>query len=281
MIDANPTNFQAEVIEASHDRPVLVDFWAPWCAPCGALGPILEKLEREADGAFKLAKVDGDDNPGLMQAWNVRSLPTVVVFRGGRAVDRFVGARPEGEVRAFLARLEPRPGEDLLTRARNLLSLGEWARAAEVLRTVLALNPSLDAVRATYVRTLLRVGDVALARRAFEPLRGRARADLKLAALATMLEAAEATGDVADEAALRSAVAAAPTDAAARWRLAQWRLARGLWEPAMEALLEVVRLDRRFGDDAGRRGLLAAFELCDDEALVREFRRRLSAGLHG
>ena len=281
MIDANPTNFQAEVIEASHDRPVLVDFWAPWCAPCGALGPILEKLEREADGAFKLAKVDGDDNPGLMQAWNVRSLPTVVVFRGGRAVDRFVGARPEGEVRAFLARLEPRPGEDLLTRARNLLSLGDWARAAEVLRTVLALNPSLDAVRATYVRTLLRVGDVALARRAFEPLRGRARADLKLAALATMLEAAEATGDVADEAALRSAVAAAPTDAAARWRLAQWRLARGLWEPAMEALLEVVRLDRRFGDDAGRRGLLAAFELCDDEALVREFRRRLSAGLHG
>ncbi len=280
MIDANPTNFQAEVIEASHDRPVLVDFWAPWCAPCGVLGPVLEKLEREAGGAFKLVKVDADDNPALMQAWGVRSLPTVVVFRAGRAVDRFVGARPEGEVRAFLARLEPRPGEDLLTQARTLLSLGEWPRAAEVLRTVLALNPALDAVRATYVRTLLRLGDVALARRAFEPLRSRARADLKLAALSMALEAAEATGDVADEAPLRAAVDAAPADPAARLRLAQWRIAHGAWGPAMDALLDLVRIDRRFGDDAGRRGLLAAFELCEDEALVREYRRRLSAGLY-
>jgi putative thioredoxin len=279
MIDANPTNFQAEVIEASHDQPVLVDFWAPWCAPCGVLGPILEKLEREGGGAFKLVKVDADDNPALMQAWSVRSLPTVVVFRGGRPVDRFVGARPEGEVRAFVARLAPRPGEDLLQQARNLLSLGEWPRAAEVLRTALALNPALDAVRATYVHTLLRLGDVALARRAFEPLRARARSDLKLAALATVLDAAEATGDVEDEAPLRAAVEAAPADPAARLRLAQWRMARGLWQPAMDALLELVRIDRRFGEDAGRRGLLAAFELCDDAALVREYRRRLSAGL--
>jgi putative thioredoxin len=280
MIDANPTNFQAEVIEASHDQPVLVDFWAPWCAPCGVLGPILEKLEREAGGAFKLVKVDADDNPALMQAWSVRSLPTVVVFRGGRPVDRFVGARREGEVRAFVARLAPRPGEDLLMQARNLLALGEWPRAAEVLRTALALNPALDAVRATYVHTLLRLGDVALARRAFEPLRVRARADLKLAALATVLDAAEATGDVGDEAPLRAAVDAAPADPAPRLRLAQWRMARGLWQPAMDALLELVRIDRRFGDDAGRRGLLAVFELCDDEALVRDYRRRLSAGLY-
>jgi putative thioredoxin len=280
MIDANPTNFQAEVIEASHDQPVLVDFWAPWCAPCGVLGPILEKLEREAGGAFKLVKVDADDNPALMQAWSVRSLPTVVVFRGGRPVDRFVGARPEGEVRAFVARLAPRPGEDLLMQARNLLALGEWPRAAEVLRTALALNPALDAVRATYVHTLLRLGDVALARRAFEPLRVRARSDLRLAALATVLDAAEATGDVGDEAPLRAAVEAAPADPAPRLRLAQWRMARGLWQPAMDALLELVRIDRRFGDDAGRRGLLAVFELCDDEALVRDYRRRLSAGLY-
>ena len=279
MIDANPTNFQAEVIDASHDRPVLVDFWAPWCAPCGVLGPILEKLEREAGGAVKLVKVDADDNPALMQAWGVRSLPTVVAFRGGEAVDQVVGARPEGEVRAFVARLAPRPGEDLLTQARTLLSLGEWPRAAEILRTVLALNPALDAVRASYVRTLLRLGDVALARRAFEPLRDRARSDLKLAAIGLLVEAAEATGDVADEAPLRAAVDAAPADPAARLRLAQWRMAHGAWQPAMDALLELVRLDRRFGEDAGRRGLLAAFELCEDAALVRDYRRRLSAGL--
>lgn len=279
MIDGNPTNFQAEVVEASHDQPVLVDFWAPWCAPCGVLGPILEKLEREGGGAFKLVKVDADDSPALMQAWGVRSLPTVVVFRGGQPVDRFVGARPEGEVRAFVARLSPRPGEDLLQQARNLLALGEWTRAAEVLRTVLALNPSLDAVRATYVHALLRQGDATLARHAFGPLRERARADLKLAALAAMIDASEATADVDDEAPLQAAVDAAPADPAARLRLAQWRMARGRWQDAMDALLDLVRIDRAFGNDAGRRGLLAVFELCDDAALVRDYRRRLSAGL--
>ena len=280
MIDANPTNFQAEVIEASHDQPVLVDFWAPWCAPCGVLGPMLEKLEREAGGAFKLVKVDADDNPALMQAWGVRSLPTVVVFRAGQAIDRFVGAMPEGRVRAFVARLAPRPGEDLLNQARNLIALGEWARAAEVLRTALALNPALDAVRATYVEALLRLGQGAQARLAFEPLRGRRRSDLRLAALAMVIDATEATADVADDAPLRDAVAASPADAAARFRLAQWAMARGRWAQAMTELLALVGIDRAFGDDAGRRGLLAAFELCDDAALVRDFRRRLSAGLY-
>ena len=128
MIDANTTNFQTEVVEASHDQPVLVEFWAPWCAPCAALAPILEKLEREAAGGFKRVKVDADDNPELMTAWGVRSLPSVLLFRAGRSVDRFVGARPENEVRAFVARLAPPPGEDLLVQARNLIGLGECER---------------------------------------------------------------------------------------------------------------------------------------------------------
>ncbi len=280
MIDANQTNFQIEVIEASHDLPVLVDFWAPWCAPCAALGPMLEKLEREAGGAFKLVKVDADDNPALMQAWGVRSLPTVVAFRGGRAVDRFVGARPEGEVRAFVSRLAPRPGEDLLTQARNLVALGDWPRAAEVLRTVLALNPALPGVRASYVDALLRTGEADRARLAFEPLRGRARDDLKLAALGVAIDAAAAVGDAPDEAPLRAAVDAAPADPSARWRLAQWLVAHRRWQPAMDELLALVRIDRRFGDDAGRRALLAVFELCEDPALVRDYRRRLSSGLY-
>jgi putative thioredoxin len=280
VIDANPTNFQVEVIEASHDQPVLVDFQAAWCAPCGVLGPILEKLERESEGAFKLVRVDADDAPALMRAFGVKSLPTVVAFRGGQAVDRFVGARPEGEVRAFVARLAPRPGEDLLVQARNLLALGDWPRAAEVLRTILALNPALAPARVHYVQAMLRLGEATRARLAFEPLRGRARSDLKLAALAWAIDAAEATADAQDEAPLRAAVDAAPSDAAARLRLAQWLGARGRWAPAIDALLELVRTDRGAGREAGRRGLLAAFELCDDAALVRDGRRRLSAGLN-
>jgi putative thioredoxin len=203
-----------------------------------------------------------------------------VAFKGGQAVDRFVGTRPEGEVRAFVARMAPRPGEDLGTQARNLVALGDWPRAAEVLRTILALNPSIDAARSKYVEALLRTGDPAMATVAFEPLRGRARADARLAALGTLVEAAGATAGFADEAVLRAGVAQAPGDPAARLRLAQWLLARMRWHDAMDACLELVRLDRSYADDAGRRGLLAAFELCDDAALVRDYRRRLSAGLH-
>jgi putative thioredoxin len=279
VIDANPTNFRTEVIEASHDRPVLVDFWAPWCAPCEAMGPLLEKLEREAGGAFKLVRVDADDNPALMSAWGVRSLPTVIVFRGGEAVDRFVGARPEGDLRTRIAKLAPRPGEDLLVQARNLVALRDWPRAAEVLRTVLALNPAITGARAAYVEALLRLGEPARAKLAFEPLRDAARADLKLAALAMVIDAADATAEMPDEAPLREAVVADPADPGARLRLAQWRLARGQWRGAMDELLELVRLDRRYGDDAGRRGLLAAFELTDDPELVAAYRRRLASGL--
>jgi putative thioredoxin len=280
VIDANPTNFQAEVLEASHDLPVMVDFWAPWCAPCAVLGPLLEKLERESAGGFKLVKVDADDNPGLMTAWGVRSLPTVVLFRAGRPVDRFVGALPESRIRAFVARLAPPPGQDLLVQAGALLAHRDWPRAAEVLRTVLALNPALDAARAHYVRTMLRLRQPGPARLAFEPLRGRASADLKLAALAMLLEAVEASQTLEDEAPLRAALERDPGDSAAWLALARWRMAHERWQPAMDALLELVRRDRAYGNDAGRRGMLAAFELCEDEALVRDYRRRLSAGLY-
>lgn len=280
MIDANPTNFQSEVIEASHDRPVLVDFCAAWSEPCGLLAPILETLEAEARGAVKLVKVDADDNPALMQAWGVRSLPTVLVFQGGRQVDRLVGIRSAADLRTALARLAPEPDVDLLGQARTLLARGDWARAAGTMRTVLALNPSLDAVRAEYVGTLLRLGDTARARPAFEPLRAKARTDRALGALAFAVDAAEAVAGVPDEASLQRAVDADPADPAARLRLGQWRLARGQWQGAMDALLDVVRLDRGHGEDAGRRGMLAVFELCDDPALVRDYRRRLSAGLY-
>ena len=284
MIDANPTNFQSEVIDASHDRPVLVDFSAAWSEPCAALDPILQALEAQADGSLKLVKVDADDNPALMKAWGVRSLPTVLVFVGGHPVDRLVGARSAGgfesELRAALARLAPEPGVDLLGQARALLAHGDWARAAAAMRTVLALNPSLDAVRAEYVRTLLRLGDAARARPAFEPLRPKARTDRALGALAFAVDAAEAVAEVPDEASLQRAVDAAPADPGARLRLGQWRLARGLWQGAMDALLDVVRLERGHGEDAGRRGMLAAFELCGDPALVHDYRRRLSAGLN-
>jgi putative thioredoxin len=279
MIEANQTNFAAEVIDASHDVPVLVDFWAPWCGPCRALSPVLERVERDAGGRVKVVKVNSDDNPELSAAYAVRSIPCVVAFRAGQPVDRFVGAQPESQVRAFVDRMVPRPGADLRVQAAALLAAGELARAADVLRTGLALNPALEDIRTLYVRTLLRLGRDEDAARAFEPLAAKAGSDLGLAALRLWIEAHAAARELPREPALRQAVQDHPADPAARWQLAQWLLASARWREAMDALLELVRVDRRFGDDAGRRGMLAAFELCEDADLVREYRRRLSAGL--
>ncbi len=172
------------------------------------------------------------------------------------------------------------PTEVLPAPIQALVARGDWDGVAQALRTVLALNPSLDAARAAYVQALLRLGRPTPARIAFEPLRDRAARRPAVAALAILVDAAVATDDGRDEAALAAAADRDPTDGAALWRLAQWRIARGRWAEALESLLELVRRDRAFGDDAGRRGMLAVFELCGDDALVREYRRRLAAGLH-
>lgn len=174
----------------------------------------------------------------------------------------------------------PRPGEALPAPIQAMAARGDWAGVADALRTVLALNPSLDVARAAYVQALLRLGRPTPARIAFEPLRDRVATRPAVAALAILVDASVATDDGSDEGSLAAAVQRDPADSAARWRLAQWRIARGRWADALESLLELVERDRAFGDDAGRRGMLAVFELCGDEALVRAYRRRLAAGLH-
>lgn len=280
MIDVNQSTFDTEVIDASYDLPVLVDFWAPWCSPCQVLGPLLERIEREAPGRFKLAKVDLDENPALAAAWQVRSIPTVIAFRAGAPIDRFLGALPETRIRTFIDAIVPRPGEALLAQARLWLAAGESERAASALCTALALNPSMDKVRAAYVGILLQLGRVDAAALAFAPLADRADRDLYIAALSLLIDTKQAVRDQRDERPLRHAVEVSPTDPQARWRLAQWLIAAGRWQAAMDELLALVRIDRTYGNDIGRRGLLAAFELCRDEALVRDYRRRLASGLY-
>lgn len=280
MIDANPTNFPSEVLEASHDRPVLVVFWAPWSEPSRELTELLERVERDADGALKLVKVDADDHPALQATWRVRGLPTVIAFRSGQPIDRMTGSPPLEQVRGFIARLGPPPAQDLLAQARARLAAADWAGAAGTLRTALALNPALDPVRALYVRTLLRLGHTELARHALAPIRDRSRAGVPGPALAWLLEAAEDAAGDDDLDALQAAVVARPDDAAARLRLARWLALQERWPAAMDELLELAARGRSSADDRGRRGLLAAFALVDDAALVRDYRRRLAATLH-
>src|SRR5204862_7651213 len=141
MIDATLSSFERDVIEASAEVPLVVDFWAPWCGPCRALGPILEKLAAEYGGRFRLVKVNTEENPELAQAFNVRSIPDVRVFRDGQQVDQFMGALPEGQLRAFIESVVPSPAEEERLRAAELRAAKDAAGAVAALRTAVDLDP--------------------------------------------------------------------------------------------------------------------------------------------
>ncbi|MBA3479821.1 MAG: thioredoxin [Lautropia sp.] len=280
MIEITRQNFNVEVVAASQRIPVLVDFWAPWCAPCRALTPVLERIEHDLAGQIALVKVNSDHNPELAAALGVRGIPHVVLFKDGRPVDNFAGALPEAQIRAFLARYVDKPGERQLGAAREAMQEKRYTVAAEALSEVLAINPANREARAEYAMALIRMGRLEQARTAFEPLTAAARSDLRLAATARLLDATQAAVSAAGEEPLRSAVAEAPQDNDRRLALAKWLMARSRWAEAMDELLVIAGRDRKFGDDIARRNILAIFEICPHAALVSAYRRKLSASLY-
>jgi putative thioredoxin len=280
MIEVTQQNFEVEVLAASQRTPVLVDFWAPWCGPCRALAPVLERLEHELAGQVVLVKINSDENPEIAAALGVRGIPNVILFKDGKPVDSFVGAQPESRIRAFLARHLAKPGDEELARAREAMQEKRYAAAAEALSAALAINPANHQARADYVLALTRLHRFKQARTAYEPLASEAMVDRRIAAIGLLLDASEAAASVDGEAEARAAVAEAPEDNLRRLTLAQWLMAQSRWAEAMDELLVIVERDRQFGDDIARRTMLAIFELCPDAALVSTYRRRLSASLY-
>ena len=281
MIDTSLATFERDVLEASRDVPVVVDFWAPWCGPCRALGPLLEKLERESAGRWTLVKVNSDENPELAAQFAVRSIPFVVAFVDGKPASQFLGAQPEGAIRAFLEKLVPDPSELELRHARAALAGGQASLAEEHLRNAIALDPSNDSARLDMVGILLERRDIAAAREQWTLLSSRAAQASAYATTAARLEAAEraATLPAADDLARR--IEADPGDLAARLDLAEVRIAGREFGAALEQLLEIVKRDRAFGDDVGRRKMLTVFDMAAAQPeLVSDFRRRLSATLY-
>jgi putative thioredoxin len=245
-MDVTTERFEAEVLEASRQLPVVVDFWAPWCGPCRALTPVLEKLGREYAGRVKVVKVNSDDNGPVAEAFGIRSIPTVIAFKDARPVAQFLGALPEGQVRAFFDKLLPSPSELALARAEAAFA---QKRLDDAERELALVRPDPD---------------------------WDAKADALRQGIADARAAASGPG----EAELRARLTANPGDHEARLALAALLAARREFRPAMDELLEIVRRAKAWRDGEARRRLVSLFELAGDEALVSEYRRKLAAALY-
>lgn len=279
-MDVSLANFEREVIHASREVPVLVDFWAPWCGPCRSLTPTLEKLERDYGGRFKLVKVNVDDNPELAGHFKARSIPLVVAIVNERPVDQFTGAQPEGQIRAFIDRLLPLPHEQEHQQAMVAWQAGEMETAEKHLRAALVLEPAYDEARLDYVELLMVTERVEDAKAQFDLLTPRIKADPRYAQIETALNAVDQAQDLPEEDELVARIEANPTDLQARLELANKRIARRAWGPAMDELLEIVQRDRAFQEEIGRKTLIAVFGMASAQPeLVSQYRRKLSTML--
>ena len=280
IFDATQANFEAEVINASFDQPVLVDFWATWCEPCKALGPLIEKVVGEYAGAIKLAKVDCDKEQQLAAMFGVRSIPTVVLVREGQLVDGFTGALPEAELREFLARhVQPgEPAEDdvpVEDLAPRVAETPEQAIAR--IQQEMAKEPDRAELKLDLALAQPRVGNAAAAQAELDSLPANLASDDRARRVRGQLELAQALKDAPPAAELQRRIEKDPADHAARDLLGLRLVLEGDAEAGLEQLLGVLKADRNWNDGQAKKHLVAAFSVLDDADLVGTYRRKMSS----
>ncbi len=284
--DASIATFARDVMEASQQVPILVDFWAPWCGPCRQLTPTLEKVVRGAKGKIRLVKINIDENPELAQQLRIQSVPTVYAFWQGQPLTGFAGAQPESQIRAFVDKLIAAAGGgagadgDPLEDAKALMAEGQIEAAAQVFSALYQEDPEKPEVIGGLARAFLALGRAEDAKQILDAAPQAAANHTDISGAKAALSLAEQAGAVRDPQTLQAVLARAGDDHATRVELADSLFLRGQPEAAMDELLTIVKRDREWNDDAARRRLLTYFEaLGHGHALTLQGRRKLSSVL--
>jgi putative thioredoxin len=282
--EATLQTFAADVLDASMDVPVIVDFWAPWCGPCKQLGPLLERAVSAAKGAVRLVKVNIDENPEIAQQLRIQSIPTVYAFKNGQPVDGFMGAIPESQIKVFIQGLlgGAAPGaaetDDALALAGEALARHDLSTAAQIFGQILQEEPGHPKAVAGLARCYLESGDLERAKKTLGLVRPDGAADESIRAIEAELSLKERAASSGDLARLRAAVAANPGDHQARFDLAAAMEGKGAREEAIAELLEIVRRDRKWNEDAARKQLVILFDaMGPTDPRTIAARRRLSS----
>jgi len=280
--DVSQADFEEQVVEASFRQPVVIDFWAPWCAPCKVLKPILEKLAGEYGGKFKLAKVNSDENQEIAARYAVRGIPSVKAMVDGKIVNEFTGALPESAVRDWLDKIIPSPAEELRREAQQLAATGDVDSALQRLAEATELDPNDEWVRVDAAELLLAQHNAEGAQRLLDTLKDPdILKDARVLQLKAHVRLSEMKSEGDSEAVLAAAVNANENDLESRLKLANVLIAANRAAEGMDQLLEIVRRDRGFRDDIGRKTLLDVFNLLGGQGeLVAAYRRKLAALLN-